>query len=365
MDVIREYYLRKYDELSILSDTKKCKTTLMRNRDTGETVVKKVMNQNASDVYNQLKNINHKNLVNILECFDDGENCVAIEEYINGRRLDDYCKEQSVTLYDCIRLSMDICNGLEAIHEKGIIHRDIQPKNIIVSNEGTLKLIDFDISRIENEESDKDTELLGTVGYAAPEQYGFSQTSNRSDIYSVGVVLRDICKSYEETSTGDSAKLQQIKPIINKCMEMDPKNRYKNVTELRKALETAIKSSDNEELPKITLQYVIGTIPGLKSKNTVCVIGSVFVYGILLIGFGGVAFDVGEINIYRKILGAILSVAAFIIPYTYLTNIADIVFRFPKMNFVNKTNQYIYQIVMAFGLFVFFALCVGLVLPLS
>lgn len=78
MDIIREYYLKKYEELSILSDTEKCKTVLMRNMDTGELVVQKTMHKSAFPIYCQLKEIRHKNIVNVIECFDDGDKCTAI-----------------------------------------------------------------------------------------------------------------------------------------------------------------------------------------------------------------------------------------------------------------------------------------------
>ena len=88
MNLTREYYLRTYDELSILSNTEKCVTVLMRNRDTGELVVKKTMHKSSFEVYSKLKEIQHKNIVNVLECFEDGEHCIAVEEYINGKRID-------------------------------------------------------------------------------------------------------------------------------------------------------------------------------------------------------------------------------------------------------------------------------------
>lgn len=94
MNFTMEYYLSKYEELSVLSDTKKCRTSLMRNKDTGELVVKKEMGKESFSVYSLLKSIKNKNLIKVLECFRDEDKTIEIEEYVNGKRLDDYFREK-------------------------------------------------------------------------------------------------------------------------------------------------------------------------------------------------------------------------------------------------------------------------------
>ncbi len=372
MSLTKEYYLRMYDELLTLSDTEKCMTVLMRNRDTGEMAVKKTMNKSSFEIYSKLKEIQNKNIVNVLECFEDGEHCIAVEEYINGRRIDDYCIDKALSEDECIGLGISLCNGLEAIHQEGIVHRDIQPKNIIISNEGTLKLIDFDISRINSMNKQKDTELLGTAGYAAPEQYGFSQTSNRSDIYSVGAVLLEVFQKKE------IAVSQKVNKIITKCMEMDPQNRYSSVVELKENLEECIQLTKTEhasiasqtikeikKLPPITLKYIISTIPGFRRGKFLYGIFAMFWYVVFLWSFGAVAFDYKNVSIYNKSIGAILSEMSFIIPYMYLTNIAHIAERFPRKDFKSKSQQRRYQIGVAAGIFIILVLCISFVLPID
>lgn len=225
MNFTMEYYLLKYEELSVLSDTKKCRTSLMRNKDTGEIVVKKEMGKESFSVYSLLKSIKNKNLIKVLECFRDEDKTIEIEEYVNGKRLDDYFREKKATLEQVVDVGIALCEGLAPMHKLNLVHRDIQPKNIIITNEGSLKIIDFDISRKENENATHDTTLLGTVGYAAPEQYGFAQTTNRSDIYSIGGVLKEL------------SSFSELDKIIAKCMKMDPANRYENVEQLKNELE--------------------------------------------------------------------------------------------------------------------------------
>lgn len=103
----------------------------------------------------------------------------------------------------------------------GIIHRDIKPENMLLDESGHLYLIDFGIARIYRPGKANDTQLLGTVGYAAPEQFGYAQSDFRSDIYSIGVTCRDlnrVCK-----------KNRLLQRIEQKCMKMDPEERYPDI----------------------------------------------------------------------------------------------------------------------------------------
>lgn len=362
MNIIKEYYEKKYSKLCVLADTEKCKTTLMRNNDTGQLVVKKVMSKAAFSVYEQLKLIENKNLVRIFDCYMDGDKCIEIEDFINGRRLDDYITNQKLNYNQCVQFTIDICTALEELHKVGIVHRDIQPKNILISNEGILKLIDFDISRKQHAGQDKDTELLGTAGYAAPEQYGFSQTSDKSDIYSIGIVLKEMC--WKSNVCAD----EKLKDIIDKCTQMDPDNRFQNVKQLEEALLQCIGSEDGnnahitdltngvnnnqatenvENLPPITFKYVVKTIPGFRSGNFLYAIFAILIYGTIIAAFGRTPFNKQYVNVsmYNKVVASALYVASFIIPYMYLTNIADIARRFPKKTFKNRWFGYGYQIV--------------------
>lgn len=382
MNIIKEYYEKKYRELCVLADTEKCKTTLMRNNDTGQLVVNKIMNKTAFDVYEQLKPIKNKNLVKILDCYIDEDKCVEIEEFINGRRLDDYVTNQKLNYNQCIKLTADICTALEELHIIGIVHRDIQPKNILISNEGTLKLIDFDISRKQHTGKNKDTELLGTAGYAAPEQYGFSQTSEKSDIYSIGIVLKEMC---EKSNISVDENLQDI---IEKCTQMDPDNRFQNVKQLKDALlqcyhvedetDTNIYGSTNSEslpdnnqvsdnaerLPPITFKYVIKTIPGFRSNNYLYAAFSVLIYGFMIYMFASAPFDkdYAHASMYNKVVASALAVADIVIPYMYWTNIAGVAKRFPKKSFKNQWMRYIYQAVVGAFLMLAIALLILVIL---
>ncbi|GEM_PF-197428 len=408
MNFTMEYYLSKYEELSVLSDTKKCRTSLMRNKDTGELVVKKEMGKESFSVYSLLKSIKSKNLIKVLECFRDEDKTIEIEEYVNGKRLDDYFREKKATLEQVVDVGIALCEGLAPMHKLNLVHRDIQPKNIIITNEGSLKIIDFDISRKENENATHDTTLLGTVGYAAPEQYGFAQTTNRSDIYSIGAVLKEL------------SSFSELDKIIAKCMEMDPANRYENVEQLENELEKVkgqaerknndfgsssynhmefgtetnrtaktIKignytirinngviqkidslkknnvvaqkidnirknmenkatlnnsNSESDELPKITLKYFIKTIPGFRRGNFIFMIIAIMMYGMILCAPYSVFIEYKYNTQLQRVIGGIFYMLGCIIPYMYFANIGDIARRLPPRQFNSRLSRILYQI---------------------
>ena len=118
---------------------------------------------------------------------------------------------------------------LEFLHQKGIIHRDIKPSNIIYKDDGTIKLIDFDAARMLSKDKETDTKLLGTKGYAPPEQYGFAQTDQRSDIYAVGMTMKELLGSQY------SGRLNKV---IARCIKIDPEQRVSSAKELQNLLQS-------------------------------------------------------------------------------------------------------------------------------
>ena len=110
----------------------------------------------------------------------------------------------------------------------GIIHRDVKPSNVILQGK-TAVLIDFDASRKYDASSRKDTQVLGTVGYAAPEQYGFTQTDSRADIYAVGVMLNVMLTGEHPSRTLAKGHLGRV---IQRCTMISPQRRYPNILRL-------------------------------------------------------------------------------------------------------------------------------------
>lgn len=128
----------------------------------------------------------------IYSVYDDDGYLIVFEEYIEGQTLSDYIKTQTYSEDEIYKLFSQLCQAVKFLHKKlkePVIHRDIKPENILVTNAGDMKLIDFGISRKFDQKKESDTFKFGTVGYASPEHFGYQQTDERSDVFSMGKVL--------------------------------------------------------------------------------------------------------------------------------------------------------------------------------
>lgn len=150
---------------------------------------------------------------------------VVTEEFISGKNL----LAANLDEKQILRAMVQLCAVLDCIHGLCIVHRDIKPSNILIDEDGNIRLIDFEAARFVSSGKDKDTCYLGTDGFAPPEQYGFSQTDFRSDIYAAGQTMKILLGSL-------SAKPRYAK-IIKKCTALDPDKRYQSAKTLANALE--------------------------------------------------------------------------------------------------------------------------------
>ncbi len=231
MDKMVETYLHNtYSEIDVLKDSVKSKIVLAFNQISKQVCAIKYLQHNKNyALYKQLQAIEHRILPQIYYVYQDEEVLIVIEEYINGQSLAEHLSEQKVLSDNEIEdILLQLCKGLVILHRFRIIHRDIKLENIMITTDRIVKLIDFDIARTFKEDEAHDTTYLGTKGYAAPEQYGYSQTDVRSDIYALGATLKKL-----------NPESERLKRIINKSMQIDPKNRYQNVEEIMEELEGA------------------------------------------------------------------------------------------------------------------------------
>lgn len=190
-------------------------------------------------IYEQLMRIKNKNLAEIYDVLRDGDRIYAVQEYVEGETISEYIERVGVMPVAFVKeIVNDLCDALDALHRSNIVHRDISANNIII-NSNEVKLIDFGISRTVKANKARDTQILGTQGYAAPEQFGFGQTTPRSDIYSVGVLMNYMLTAkmpYEKTAVGE------LEPIILKCIHINENERYQSVVQLKKEINGQAKS---------------------------------------------------------------------------------------------------------------------------
>lgn len=230
-------------------------------------VVVKRLQGASPEIYGGIAKLKSSHIPRIYCVEDQEEGLCVVEEYIDGRTLDVYLAEEALTDVQKLELCVQLCEALEVLHqcEPPVIHRDIKPSNILITGDGVLKLIDFDASRqYKTEKNTSDTRLLGTIEYAAPEQFGYSQTDVRSDIYSIGVVFSEI------TIDKDASFAKEWKRLVDKCTSFDPKNRYASVVQLKKSLAGCIKKAKNKN--KVKQRTVVGIL----------VAGLLLVLGVLL-----------------------------------------------------------------------------------
>lgn len=211
------------EEVEVLHHSERGRVVLVRDAETGKRYVRKEL-QGQYLVYTQLRTLAHPYLPRIEEVTLEEDRTVILEEYIEGVTLD----RASLSQGQLTRLLLELCNVLEFLHGHGILHRDIKPSNLMLAADGHLRLIDFDAARQERETAEQDTRLLGTRGYAPPEQYGFAQTDARTDIYAMGVTFRQLL--------GPLARKRRWKKLLRKCTALDPKDRYHSASQVRRAI---------------------------------------------------------------------------------------------------------------------------------
>ena len=184
-----------------------------------------------------LENLSHEGLPHAVASFDGQDMAIRVREYVAGIPLDRYAHENDLSEEGIVRICSDLCDILAYLHHQPdpIIHRDIKPGNIIVKPDGSIALIDFDIARVYRVGNETDTRFFGTIAYAPPEQYGFSQTDARADIYSLGVLLRYLLTG----SARENKNVRVYRPlqkIIQKCTAFSPEDRYTDIGQVKAAL---------------------------------------------------------------------------------------------------------------------------------
>ena len=138
--------------------------------------------------------LRHPNIVTIFELGDYDGNPYLVMEYLEGESLESIIKSRRpISLVEKLSIMMEVCHGLGYAHGRGIVHRDIKPGNIMVSSQGTAKIIDFGIAHIEDKNVTLAGQIMGSVGYMSPEQVNGRAIDLRSDIFSTGVVLYQLC----------------------------------------------------------------------------------------------------------------------------------------------------------------------------
>ncbi|MBQ9531400.1 MAG: serine/threonine protein kinase [Eubacterium sp.] len=223
----------EYTKVRTLRDTSVNTIYCYEKNDTGQMLVFiKSANRN-DEVFRKLKNVNTVPFIpRIYEVSSEDDFLYVLEEFIEGKSLADYFSEfRQFSIGEVKSILFDLCDALQILHGLGIVHRDIKPENVIIRN-GKACLIDLSIAKLINP-SGNDTRYLGTAGYAAPEQYGISQSLPTADIYALGVLANILITGTHPTSSVPKGRIGRI---IKKCTNIQTAKRYQSAAELKKAL---------------------------------------------------------------------------------------------------------------------------------
>jgi len=216
--------------------------------------------------------LNHPNIVGVFDTGADDGTQFIVMEFIEGRTLADFLAAgRRPTVVQAAEISQKICNALAAAHAQGVIHRDIKPGNVMVTRDGTVKVMDFGIARMTSgvETAPQTSAVLGTASYLSPEQAQGGPVDARTDIYSLGVVLYELLVG-RPPFTGDSPVAvaykqvneapippSQFNPdvpprldaVVMRALSKNPANRYQTALEFSEDLQRVIKGQEVQATP--------------------------------------------------------------------------------------------------------------------
>lgn len=301
------------------------KVYLVQHRDSGRFYVKKTLDIYSADVYKDLREHPIPGIPRIINIWEEDGQLIIIEEFISGVTLRDMIEstaslsllqdgyeqalgqntvEASVSrsgngcLATGTRVKMDphdiltpdqlgqymvsLCEILEHLHAHNppIIHRDLKPSNIIITSCDNVVLLDFNAARFYSglPGRESDTRLLGTKGYAAPEQYGFGESSPQTDLYSIGKILQECVDAFPkdrsaaeriaEKQPSPPAKVTDphvFDPVIRKCTQLSPSKRYSSAGALKNALLSCLGQSSRPDITGTVVNPYLP--PGFRTLN--------------------------------------------------------------------------------------------------
>jgi len=249
MDSLERYLGDTYELVDTLKSSEQGFVVVVYDKRAKRLCMMKQRPLNSLTIYQTLKELNNPHVPQIYRLFERDGKLIIIEEHIDGQTLEEFLIYQQVDEALTEKILLQLCDALQVLHERNIIHRDLKPSNIMLTEKNSLKLIDFGIARFFKPTSSADTELMGTRGYAPPEQFGlfaFGQTDRRSDIYALGMTIKTLLgEGYDG----------RFKKVLDKCIALEPAQRFQSVEELRRAI---LSSKRSFKLWKVIVVAIAG-----------------------------------------------------------------------------------------------------------
>ena len=233
----RRMLSEEFTEVDRFEEKADSRISLLRHNGSGQRFVLLDLPGDAA-VYRSLMSVRCAHLPEIYELAEEDGRLLVLEEFIPGDTLQDLVDCSLLPEKKAREIALQICQALYVMHGLGLVHRDVKPSNVLIHGDRAV-LIDFSASRFMKASTDEpfgqghDTVILGSPGYAAPEQHGLSRTDGRADLYSLGVMLNVMV-------TGDHPGRElaggRLGRVISRCTMTNPKKRYPDVVHLMEAL---------------------------------------------------------------------------------------------------------------------------------
>ena len=222
---------QEYAVIRVLKESPRGSVRLIRHKALGKRLILRRF-QGSGEVYRQLMGYVCGNLPQIYETAEQDGEVLVLEEFIEGDTLGFLLEEALFSPRETREIVLQLCRALWVLHSMAAVHRDIKPENVILRGRGAV-LIDFDAARLHKPEHEADTQILGTTGFAAPEQYGLSQSDVRTDIYALGVLINVMLTGEHPAKRLAEGHLGRV---VQRCTQVPPQKRYKDVLRLMEAV---------------------------------------------------------------------------------------------------------------------------------
>ncbi|MDY2726195.1 MAG: serine/threonine-protein kinase [Anaerostipes faecalis] len=337
------FYEEQYQVIKPWGHTKN--TFLVKDTFQNCLAVQKILPESMQAVVEKIQEIHCINIAKIRDYFIKDGKIYIYQEYVSGQLLSEKINQEgTIPLETAVSYLKQLCTGVHQLHQQGIVHRNLTPDHLMITDEGILKIVDFNISREIKEESTKDTQLMGTPGYAAPEQFGFEQSTGKADIYAMGVLLNVmLTEKFPSEKLYDGSK--KIQRMIQTCIAVDEKNRYADVLQMKKDLE---RSSQAYYIRKL-----IQEIPGLRSEKKSGFVIACIGYPIYIF-WGYLVFLMSE-NVIQKIFHIIF---LFCLPFVIMTDLGSVMERMFHWKIPEKMRMNYSLRILLCGVIFFFYLLV-------
>lgn len=275
-EILPEEWLPFYEVHACLKDSPNKKTYLLKDKMAETKYILKIAEREEAwhlldegrilqgfQKTKDLKEESHETEISLIELLQKEDTVYLLRNYVEGISLAEAGDRRCFSDEEIIRTGMMLCQKVRKLHQRKppVIHRDIKPENIILRIDKSIALIDLETARVYKKGKREDTYFAGTRETAAPEQYGFGQSDERTDIYGIGRTLLYMkTGDYLLEDMKKVSENRRLNSIIKKCCEFDPDNRFPSVKALLYELQRSLSYEDSDKKRMRMLTILVGIL---------------------------------------------------------------------------------------------------------